>query len=75
MRRDGDTILGSLTASFQGGSRRFFFQGTNERWRGVVSEDDLALYDARVKARLSPACADWVARGRFRTDDPDQRDS
>ena len=65
MRRDGDTLMGSMVAAFQGGSQRFLFKGINERWRGVFDEDDLSVYEARVKAMLSPACADWVARGRL----------
>lgn len=67
MRRDGDALMGNMTGLFQGGSQRFLFKGINERWRGVVSEDDLSLYEAQVKAVLSPACADWVARGRLGT--------
>jgi len=72
MRRDGDTIMGAVAQSFQEGSRRFFFQGTNDRWRGVVSKDDLALYEAQAKATLSPPCADWLAKGRLATGDPEQ---
>ncbi len=71
MRRDGDIIMGSLAARFQGGSQRFqggsqrfFFKGTNERWRGVGHDDDLALYEAKVQALLPPECARWVAQGR-----------
>jgi len=65
MRRDGTVLMGSLAATFQGGSSRFFHKGTTDRWRGVFREEDLALYEAKVAA-LSPACADWVADGRLR---------
>src|SRR3954469_24784152 len=60
MRRDGEVLMGSVAARFQGGGGRFFHQGTNGRWRDVFHEEDLALYDAKVKAELSPACARWV---------------
>ena len=69
MRRDGDTLMSTLANRFQGGSQRFFFQGRNERWRGVFSQEDLARYDAKVRAFLSPACARWVALGRRQSGD------
>ena len=34
-----------LEMVFEGGADRFFFKGTNGRWRDVLSEDDLALYE------------------------------
>ncbi len=64
MRRDGTVLLDRLAEIFEGGSKRFFHQGTNERWRGVFHEEDLALYDAKVKKMLPPDCARWVAAGR-----------
>ena len=67
MRRDGAVLMGSRAALFQGGAGRFFHKGTNERWRGIFREDDLLLYDAKVRAKLSPACARWVAHGRLAT--------
>jgi hypothetical protein len=70
MRRDGATLMGAINAMLQGGSDRFFHKGTNERWRRVFREEDLALYDAKVEAMFSPACARWVARGRLEAGDP-----
>ena len=70
MRRDGDMIMGSLAARFQGGSQRFFFKGTIERWRGIGHDDDLALYEAKVQALLPPECARWVAQGGQHAGDP-----
>jgi aryl sulfotransferase len=68
MRRDGDTLMAAVASLFQGGRQRFFFKGTNERWRGIFRDEDLALYDATVQAMLSPECAKWVARGRLAGD-------
>ena len=65
MRRDGDTLISKLFGVFQGGSERFFFKGTNERWRGILRDEDLTLYDATVQALLSPECARWVENGRL----------
>jgi hypothetical protein len=72
MRRDGDALMSKAAASFKDGGRSFFFKGANERWRGVASEEDLALYEAKAEAMLLPACARWVASGRFRAGDPRQ---
>ena len=70
MRRDGDALMASLATIFKDGSRSFIFKGTNERWRGVAAEEDLAIYEAKAEAMLSPACARWVARGPVQAGDP-----
>jgi len=52
-----------LSVIFEGGSKRFFYKGTNGRWRGVLDAEDLALYED-AKRRLLPAdCAAWLERG------------
>jgi aryl sulfotransferase len=70
MRRDGEKLLVGLAGIFREGSDRFLHKGTNERWKGVVAEDDLALYQAKVDAMLPPDCADWLAAGRLQSSDP-----
>jgi hypothetical protein len=37
---------------------------------GLVSDEDLALYDAKAETMLSPACGRWIARGRLQAGDP-----
>jgi aryl sulfotransferase len=70
MRRDGDSLMGPTAPLFKEGSQGFFFKGTNGRWQGVVSEEDLALYDEKLRASLSPACVQWVSQGRLKAGDP-----
>ena len=70
MREVGDTLMGAGATMFQGGGWTFFHQGTNERWRGVFREDDLALYETKVQAMFPPSCALWVAQGRLDVYDP-----
>jgi aryl sulfotransferase len=70
MRRDGARIMSTVASIFKEGSDRFFFKGSNERWRGVVAEEDLDLYHAKAEAMLSPECARWLATGRIRAGDP-----
>jgi len=70
MRRDGNVLMARAASVFKDGSQGFFFKGTNGRWRGGVSEDDLAAYDAKLEAVLPQTCASWVSHGRFLSGDP-----
>ena len=47
----------------RGGSRSFFYKGVNGRWRDVLTEEDLALYEAAKQRVLSPDCAIWLEEG------------
>lgn len=46
-----------------GGGKIFVNKGTNKRWQGVLSEEQLAKYDEVVKAQFSPECAEWAENG------------
>jgi aryl sulfotransferase len=48
---------------FEGGVERFLFKGTNGRWRDVLTEDDLVLYE-RAAATLDPGLRAWLEGGR-----------
>jgi hypothetical protein len=52
--------------AFQGGAERFFFKGENGRWRDVLTDDDLALYDTAA-ATLDPQLRTWLEGGRHAT--------
>ena len=41
-----------------------------ESWRNVFTENDLALYHAKVREKLSPGLAAWLEGGRRATGDP-----
>ena len=70
MKRDGKRLLPTIGHLFQGGSDRFLHKGTNERWRGVLTDDDLALYDAKVVERFTPGLASWLKGGKREAGDP-----
>ena len=53
-----------LSGFFEGGAKRFFFKGTNGRWRDVLDADDLALYEEAKRRVLAPECAAWLEAGR-----------
>jgi len=50
-------------AFFEGGQKTFFFKGSNGRWRDVLTEDDLALYEEAKARVLTPDCAAWLEAG------------
>lgn len=47
----------------RGGSGSFFHQGTNGRWRDLLSADELRLYDAAAARELTPECRRWLEQG------------
>lgn len=49
---------------FAGGQSSFIFKGTNGRWKGVLGEQDLELYEQAKTRVLEPACARWLEQGR-----------
>jgi aryl sulfotransferase len=70
MRAAGDALAPFTTVLFAEGSRRFFNKGTNGRWRDVLTERDLALYDAKIRAKFTPGLAAWLEGGRRTAGDP-----
>ncbi|MDO8433753.1 MAG: sulfotransferase domain-containing protein [Candidatus Binatus sp.] len=70
MKRNGGAIMAGLERAFKNGHETFLHSGTNNRWKGVLTEDDLANYEARVKAELSPALNRWLKEGRLSAGDP-----
>ena len=50
-------------ALWNGGAKTFINKGTNGRWRDMLTADDIARYDAKVRAELGDDCAQWLARG------------
>jgi aryl sulfotransferase len=48
---------------WKGGSDAFYFKGSNGRWRDVLTDDDLAMYEAAKHRVLSPDCAAWLEDG------------
>lgn len=70
MKKNGSQILPQASMAWDKGYERFLFKGSNERWRGVLSEEQLARYDARMEKELEPALASWLAQGRLKAGDP-----
>ena len=60
MKADSDKI-GTFDL-FEGGAETFLHKGTNDRWQNVLTEEELAAYDARA-TELLPADALAWSRG------------
>lgn len=74
MQAAGAELMPQTKAMFPEGARRFFNKGLNGRWHDVLTADDLARYEAKVRERLSPALAAWLEGGRQLVGDPQQSD-
>jgi aryl sulfotransferase len=70
MKRDGGTLLAGIERAFRNGHETFLHSGTNNRWRGILTDADLDLYEKRVNAELSPSLVRWLEVGRLRAGDP-----
>ncbi len=46
---------------FVGGADTFLYKGTNGRWQGELTADEVARYDATVATSFTPECAAWVS--------------
>jgi len=63
MKRQGELYAPGGGQFWKGGAETFLHKGTNGRWREVLSEEDLALYDAACEKTLSPECRAWLENG------------
>ena len=58
-REEGQEGLGM----FENGATTFFYKGTNDRWKDVLTEEDLLLYEAAADRNLSNSCRRWLETG------------
>lgn len=65
MKENAEQIVPGVERIFKGGAQTFINKGTNGRWREVLTDDDLKLYDAAVARELTPDCATWLEHGRL----------
>jgi len=70
MKRDGGTLMPQAEQLFIGGAQTFFYQGTNSRWREVLTDAEADLYEQKIKAELSRALIRWLTEGRLVAGDP-----
>ena len=54
---------GRIEMVFENGADSFFHKGTNGRWRGVLTPEQLDRFDALVADGLSDDAANWLESG------------
>lgn len=52
-----------MALAFDGRADRFFYKVDNGRWRGVLTPEDLAIYEAAALT-LDPTLRMWLEGGR-----------
>eukprot|EP00658_Telonema_sp_P-2_P054081 TRINITY_DN4297_c0_g2_i1.p1 TRINITY_DN4297_c0_g2~~TRINITY_DN4297_c0_g2_i1.p1 ORF type:complete len:371 (+),score=71.44 TRINITY_DN4297_c0_g2_i1:145-1257(+) len=57
------TLVPLAGAIFEGGGGAFINKGTNGRWQGVLSRDQLTKYDQVSTKKLEPECKVWLEQG------------
>lgn len=65
MKRHGNTLQTTIARNLIGGAETFFHKGLNERWRGVLTDDDNSAFEARAREKLEPECVTWLQSGRL----------
>ncbi|MDA0747838.1 MAG: sulfotransferase domain-containing protein [bacterium] len=61
--REEERVKDRSELTFKEGARTFFYKGTNGRWKDVLTEEDLALYEAAAQRELSLECRRWLECG------------
>lgn len=63
MKKNFMKIMPESSELWKGGTDRFMNKGTNGRWRDILTEEELAQYDAAVEKALTPDAAHWLEHG------------
>jgi aryl sulfotransferase len=69
MKRQGRDLLPEMDTAFEGGVDRFFHKGSNGRWHGVLTAEELELFDVAETRAFDDAARRWMRGGR-REQDP-----
>ena len=70
MKRNSAELGPDWERAFVGGLDGFLAQGTNARWRDVLTTEDVARFETRAGRELSPGLAQWLKSGRLAAGDP-----
>lgn len=63
MKADGGALLAGSERVFRGGHESFLHKGLNGRWRDLLTDADLELYETRAARDLSPSLKAWLEGG------------
>ena len=73
MQAAADSLMPHLRLTRTDGPRSFFHKGAIGRWRDILTPDDLALYENKIRSKFTPALAAWIEGGRKAAGDPRAR--
>jgi aryl sulfotransferase len=63
MKRDAAKLDEASEKMLKGGAATFINKGTNGRWRGVLTDDEIAKYERAASVVMEPACKAWMEQG------------
>jgi aryl sulfotransferase len=63
MKANAENVVSGGGDFLIGGAQRFLNKGTNGRWKGVLTEEELALYEETARDRLSSDSKQWLEFG------------
>lgn len=64
MRESAEKVDPGKQKIFKDGAQTFFYKGTNGRWKEVLSDEELNLYQVKAAQVLTPGCREWLQQGR-----------
>lgn len=63
VKKKAQEVIGDMDFGFKGAGQTFVNKGTNGRWKGVLSEEELQMYRDAMARTLDPDCANWLENG------------
>jgi aryl sulfotransferase len=63
MKDNAEQFAPMAGRAWKGGAKTFIYKGVNQRWKDILSAEDIHRYEAKAVAQLGPACAHWLATG------------
>ena len=64
MKANADRVVPMAGDVFEGGARTFINKGSNQRWKDVLSDADIAEYEAIARKALGDECLQWLRYGK-----------
>ena len=63
MKANADTMAPGATHGLWKSNSQFFDSGDNDRWKGMLTEDQSCRYEQIAAERLTPDLNEWLANG------------
>ena len=63
MKANADKMAPAATHGLWKDNSNFFHKGANQRWRGLITEEQSQRYEAVAAERLTPDLCEWLANG------------